>query len=393
MDPQSPFNGVDSRTLGPGEQFSILNEDADTGSTSPWVHVRSSSRHLVGSLTFFDAASSLLGGTGIVPAAPGIFVFPEAGLQSSARFSIGNTGAETATLTFELRNEGGTLKSVTSRDIPATGSLEIESLVGFFADSSPLPSDYVRVLSTGLIAAYEFGGEEDNGFYVLRALAETDAGTVLLCPQFLVGPGWLSQLSAVNLDAISGEVSVEFIGEDGRAIGSARSLTIPPNGKLQLAGGDLFGIPAGEFREGFLVIRSSGVRLAGNVIFKDAGEERFAAALPLIARPERSQLVGHLATDDEYFTGLAMLNAADTGTTVKLEFYDAGGRLELVAVAGLAAGRRRVGLLTEFFPSLIGANRRFGYVRICSEQPLANYVLSGARDLSFLSAIPSQPVQ
>jgi hypothetical protein len=195
----------------------------------------------------------------------------------------------------------------------------------------------------------------------------------------------------VNLDSISGQVSVQFIGEDGREIGPARSVSLQPNGKLQIAGGDLFGIPAGGFQQGFLVMRSSGIRLAGSVIFSDAEEDRFAAALPLIARPSRAQLISHVGSNDEYFTGIVIVNPGDRDTTLKLELYSIEGSLEAVLVARIHAGRRRAGLLTEFFPALAGVNQESGYIKICSEQPVATHVLFGSRDLSFLSAIPSQP--
>ena len=289
------------------------------------------------------------------------------------------------------RQERGRQKRENAPD-SANGTLEIGSLLDFFPGSSAIESDYLRGFSTGSISPFEFAGKDRKTIYTLRGLAESESGTVLLSPQYVVGAGWIWPLSAVNLSSsISGMVSVEFIGEDGTESDPTQYIPIEPNGKLQIAGGDLFGIPSGEFRQGHLVIRSSGVRLAGSVIFMDAGQERFAAALPLIAHPERAQVVNHLTSSDEYFTGLSILNPGEEGTTVKMELYDARGRLEAVTVSGLKAGRRRAGLLTEFFPNLIGANQDSGYIRICSKQPVASLVLFGARDLSSLSAIPSQP--
>ena len=358
------------RTLEPGEQFMLPREVAGKNSPSGWVRVHSPSRHIIGSLTVFDPAFSLLDSVSVAPIPPGAFVFPDIGSRGSARFSIGNPGDGATTLTLELRDKSGAVKSVKTHEIPANGTLEIGSLLDFFPGSSAIESDYLRGFSTGSISPFEFAGKDRKTIYTLRGLAESESGTVLLSPQYVVGAGWISQLSAVNLDSISGMVSVEFIGEDGTEIGSTQYIPIEPNGKLQIAGGDLFGIPSGEFRQGHLVIRSSGVRLAGSVIFMDAGQERFAAALPLIAHPERAQVVNHLTSSDEYFTGLSILNPGEEGTTVKMELYDARGRLEAVTVSGLKAGRRRAGLLTEFFPNLIGANQDSGYIRICSKQPV-----------------------
>jgi hypothetical protein len=48
--------------------------------------------------------------------------------------------------------------------------------------------------------------------------------------------------------------------------------------------------------------------------------------------------------------------------------------------------------LTELFPSLAGANRSSGYIRITVDKPVAGFALFGTHDLSVLSAVPPQVV-
>ena len=47
------------------------------------------------------------------------------------------------------------------------------------------------------------------------------------------------------------------------------------------------------------------------------------------------------------------------------------------------------GLLTQYFPSLLGQSIDSGYVRLTADRPVAGYATFGTHDLAVLSAIPA----
>ena len=105
-----------------------------------------------------------------------------------------------------------------------------------------------------------------------------------------------------------------------------------------------------------------------------------------------SALFAQVASDDSYFTGLALVNPSGSAATVAVDVFDAAGILVASDWGSLAPGKRRSELLTQRFPALVGQSRRSGYIRVLSDQPLATFGLFGTNDLSALSAIPPQSV-
>jgi len=144
--------------------------------------------------------------------------------------------------------------------------------------------------------------------------------------------------------------------------------------------------------QGYVRISSNGPRLLGSVSFGDAARTRFRSALPLTAMLRTSALFAQVASDDSYFTGLALVNPSGSAATVAVDVFDAAGILVASDWGSLAPGKRRSELLTQRFPALVGQSRRSGYIRVLSDQPLATFGLFGTNDLSALSAIPPQSV-
>jgi hypothetical protein len=98
----------------------------------------------------------------------------------------------------------------------------------------------------------------------------------------------------------------------------------------------------------------------------------------------------HVASDDVYFTGIAVLNPNSASATVKLEVYAADGSLVDSASETIPAGRRQGRLLTEFIASMAGKSQSGGYIQLTADIPVAAFCLFGTHSLSVLSAIPGQ---
>jgi hypothetical protein len=270
-----------------------------------------------------------------------------------------------------------------------------ESLSDLFPGVSPLASDYVRASSTRGAVPFEFLGR--NGQYI-AALNGQDAvagSRSLYAPQYVVGgDSWESTLSIVNLEESAGTVTIKFISDEGTQIGATRSLPISARGKIWITDQKFFADPGSSILQGYLVIEGSGVRLAGSVFFGDPGRRTFASAVPLVSRLDARVVLGQLASDAVYYTGVAILNPGDAAANVFLEVFDRNGTRVASKVETIPAKRRRSLLLTQYFPELAAQDISSGYVKISVAvgSGLASFGLFGTHRGSVLSAIPAQPI-
>ena len=168
--------------------------------------------------------------------------------------------------------------------------------------------------------------------------------------------------------------------------------SIAARGKLYLTEQNLFVNAAEELTQGFLEIKSDGVRLAGSVVFGDQGRVSFSSALPLESSLKKSVVFSQLASNDTYFTGLALLNPGSETAHATIEVFDQTGGLIVSATEEIPPLSRKSKLLTQYFPSLVGQNQSAGYVRVKSDLGMAGFALFGTHRLSALSAVPAQAV-
>jgi hypothetical protein len=124
----------------------------------------------------------------------------------------------------------------------------------------------------------------------------------------------------------------------------------------------------------------------------DPVRQRFASALPLVSSQQNNLVFSQLASNETYFTGLAILNPNKTAAQVCIEVYDESGNTIASKVEEVGAGRRVAWLPTQYFPSLSGQTRDSGYFRMTSDQKVASFALFGTGAPSALSAIPRQTV-
>jgi len=316
------------------------------------------------------------------------FVFPEITAKASdTRLRIANPNDSPVEITLTLLGaDGKPLGQPASRTIAASGVL-IESLSEMFG-SLPTPETYVRVQGGLPVVPLEQIGDAHVS---IAALHGQDRGTTrLYSPQYAVGEGdVMSEVSIINLDRSEGQVEVRFVGDDGAQFGTTKMFTISGGGKIHLADETLFG-PSTSLRNGYLDIKSDGIRLAGSVVFGDPSGKLFRSVLPLVQASSKSLVYSHLVSSQDFFTGLALLNAGQATANVRLEVFSRQGQSLAVGQVILPPGSRRSQLLTEYLPGLKGIRLDSGYIRLTSDEPIHSFALFGAFDLRFLAAVPGQ---
>jgi hypothetical protein len=361
--------------------------------TSPgWFQLDSTTSQTVGFFLTYNENLTVLDGAIAPSSTTSSFIFPEIESEGFTRFHIANPNSEPATVLLELvSGSGAAVGATVSGTIAAKGVLAA-FLHELFPDRRAHDSDYVRVTSTRGVVPFEYIGKPDVYVAGINGQDSNAGGTVLYSPQYVIGGGqYRTTLSIVNLDSTAGTVTLEFIGDNGVAIGSRRTRPIAPRGKVYISEQDFFVNPPGDV-QGYVKITSSGVRLAGNVVFGDPARGKFASSLPLVFAPAGSFVFSHIASDELYFTGIAVLNTSAAATTTQIEVFDIDGNIIASKIETLSPAQRRSQLLTEYFPSLRGQKRLSGYTKITADRPLAGFALFGTHDLSVLSAIPPQVV-
>lgn len=388
-----------TRSLDPGRQMPIVDAELfdaglAAGGGPGWIKIESNVRNVVGFFMMFDGGLSLLDGATLDAEPATSFVFPEIEAEGFTRIAIDNPDTMTANLTIELVSGGGVPIASENRAVQGYASYSAELFQEIFAGIAAPAGAYVRVTSDRPVLSFQLTGKD--GIYV-NALKGQDAAagaTKLYCPQYAAGGPWRTSLSIVNLDPAPGTVTIRFVPEDPVLPGAAETVTIAPYGKILVDDPGFFRslppLEPNKILQGYVVITGEGVRLTGSVVFGDVGRSAFSSALPLVASLQNSLVFGHLASNDTYFTGLAMVNPNQVDVSATLSLYSAQGSLEDYVAVTIPAGGRLSKLLTEYFQQPAAQNLASGYIRVSANGGLASFALFGTHNQSVLSAIPAQ---
>ena len=382
---------LDSRSQFGILDFEIFGDGFITSDSKGWIKLESSSPDVGGFFLTFDSGLTFMDGANFGTTPLTDFAFTEIEPDGSTRFNLANGNSGEVRVTFNLMRANGTVRGSTSRTIHANGALVGDLFGDLFTGVTPEPSDYVRVNSTVGVQPFELMQKRVGDIASLTGADITSGATTLYSPQYVAGGPWTTSLSILNLDSRIGMVTLRLISGDGVQIGESRAAAIPALGKLYIDDPEFFvTLEPGEIAAGYVEIVSDGVRISGSTVFGDRTGESFSSALPLVSVLHKNVLFSHIASNDLYFTGLAIVNPGTSTATATIELYSAGGILLASKTGTIAAKHRSSRLLTEYFPSLAGEDHASGYIRLISNSPIASFALIGTNHLSVLSAIPPQ---
>ena len=385
-------NPVDM-TLKPGQQIPFMGTVVfgaglvDLG-TVAWMKVESSSEMIASYFMEFNSSLTNLDGAVISNRPLTSFVFPQVRSEGTTQISIANPSQTPANLILTLLDADGNNLGSEMRQVSANGSLT-ETFAGIFPDTVPLRSQYVNVTSDTGVMPLEFLRSTSGDTECLSGLDTSKGGYHLYAPQYAVGGPWRSSVSLINLEPISGTVVLRFLGNDGQQIGVTRTEPIAPNGKIYIDALDYFGNFDG-MQTGYLEIVSLNARLTGSLAFGSRDGNSFAASLPLVTELANSVVFSHIASNSDYYTGLAILNPNAQPSDVTINVYTAEGAWEFTTKESIPANGRLCKLLTEIFPLLARMSRTSGYIKVTSDSGIAAFALFGTQNLSSLAALPAQ---
>jgi hypothetical protein len=381
-------------TLQAGEQLPRIDSEifgAGFRSTERigWIRLEGDVAHVVGFFLAFNGTLTRLDGADVSATTSETFVLPEIEANGFSRIHVANPADDPVTITFELLRADGTRRGTAARTINATGVL-VESTAQLFPGVKAAASDYIRASATRGVVGFEYLGRASGDVQGLNGQDAGGGAATLYSPQYVTGGSqWISRISVINLSPRPGNVSFTLVGDDGVPIGTKRVLPIGPLGKIHIDDPDFFLNSGDELSQGYVTVSSDGVRLTGSVVFGNP-EATFSAALPLVSRLRGDMIFGQVASNETFFTGLAIFNPEEGNTRAVLQVFDSSGEVLASKIETIPAKGRRNLLLTEFFPELAGRNISSGYIRITSIKGLAAFAIFGANNLSVLSAVPAQ---
>lgn len=382
LNPKTQLGKVDLEIFGGG-----LLDAAPNG----WVKLESATPDINGFFLTFDDRRSFMDGANLSDARLMDFAFTEIREDGSNKINIANSNTRDACVKLELMRADGTVRSSRSLAIKPNGALVADLFTDIFPGITPIASDYVRAGADAGVRPFQVLRQKGGDISILAGQDLTAGETRLFSPQYVLGGPYRTSLSVINLDAREGTVQLRFLSEEGFQIGAARYLAIPAHGKVYIEDPAFFlEIAASAMAAGYVEIVSDGIRIAGSTMFGDIRGETFASTLALVPGLHKSAVFSHVASNDLYFTGIAVLNPNPVGADVTMELYGADGALIETVSEYIPPGRRKARLLSQCFNYLIGNDQTSGYVRLIADQPVASFSLFGTHSLSILAAIPPQ---
>ncbi len=370
-----------------GDGLAVTNSDG-------WIRLDTNTQGIDGLFMIFDSDLNYMDGANIANDTLADLIFTEIQPNGHNRLNIANKNVEDVSVTLKLMGADGAVCSSESRVIAKNGALTADLFNDLFAGFEAKAADYVRVSADKGVQSFQVLQHAKGDISMLAGQDAAAGNTVLYSPQYVIGGRYRTGLSVVNLDSRKGTVQFKFFGEDGKQIGTTRSVEIPANGKFFISNQAFFeNLDSDKMTSGYVEIVSDGVRLAGSTVFGDINRETFASALALISELKTSVLFSHVASNDLFFTGIAILNPNSSVARVTLELLDASGKAVDETVLLIPAGNKRARLLPQYFGSLKGKDQTSGYVRLTSDLPVASFSLFGTHNLSVLSAIPPKPIE
>ncbi len=386
-------------SLEPGHQFALVGFQvfgaglpADT--LIGWFKMESSGSSTSGFFLMYSDSLSVLDGTDVSSRAYTSAVATEIAAQGYTELHVVNTDVQPAEVLLELHGADGQVRAAAPIQTLSPSAELVATVAELFLGVTAGSSDYVRVVSNHKVYLFERMGKPGQYVSTLNGQDTAGGGTVIYSPQYAVGAGiYRTTLSVVNLEDRSGVVTMRLVDKNGTVIAGPLVRTIAARGKLAITDQKFF-VDAGDtLQDGYVEVRSDGVRLAGSVVFGDPGQERFSTTLPMVGRLMTDLVFNQVASDLTYFTGIAIVNPNPGPVTARIAVYDMDGTLVTSTDQPIPANGRVSKLLQEYCTALQGQVRDGGYIRVHTDVGVASFALFGTHALSALSAVPAQQVR
>lgn len=326
------------------------------------------------------------------------FILPviQVGNGFNTQWLLVNPNLDQAHVTIRLRGSDGTVGGTATYLINGRGRKELDAPVVFPGVSE---ADYLEVEADRPLLGCELFGDGQKFATMEPMVAGVDQG-ILYSPHVAAGDFggivYETILTVINTSDQNATLLLTLYNDSGGQIGSFPFFSIGARSKRVANLGTLMSLPSGT--TGYLKIDPQGATgIIGTVTFGESGTGRFQSCLPLQTPSHNEFILGHLANgtlgDIGFYTGVAVVNPANTTQIVKLKAYNQYGALLDDQNLTLQARSRRVFLLDQVMPGLTSLFG--GYLIVDNTTASAGtlvFELFGDTGFQFLSAVPAVPL-
>ena len=414
-----------STTIQPNAQFAMTTAEifgAGDPQAIAWFQVCSPVADLTGFFLFLDIPTTLMDGTDLPISAEKI-VFHDVRVDGglATEINIVNPGDVDADLLLQLLSGGSTPVAAQSAQVNTKGVLRLD--VETFFGVSDLAGGALVVVTSGPetpIAGFELIGPAGLNGSASAALGKaSDSATTasalpdaialtarpaletletLFFPQLAVSEDIGTEISVSNYTVLPEIVTLSAYRPDGELWGAE---TVNQNRVTRnLAGGatirldakELFGFPAQGVFQGWIKVEGTRASINGSISYSIQGAGSFAAVSSVPA-PRTSAIFSHLATAQNFFTGVAGLNAGAFPADVKVIAMRQDGQLLGEYRTTLTPGQRFAQVVSTVIPAAEG--QAGGIVWVKSDVPVYLTSIFGFPDgglPNVLANVPPQPV-
>ncbi len=220
----------------------------------------------------------------------------------------------------------------------------------------------VRVQSSEGLAAIERSSAPGK-LSINTGVPVADAQATLVFPHAVVGGGYSSTLTVVNVGSTVQGVSYSF-GTSGAFV------SLQPNTSTRISIGD-----TGTLTVGALTVSANSILGAPHIVAV-LDIENETGLVTMGSRPAATEFTfPHVANGNGLFTGLAFATG-DSGAQITVEVYQPSGGTPNSATITLGPNQQLSRLVSELIPS-VGAQIG-GYIRIRSDQPIWAWEIFGS---------------
>ena len=201
-------------------------------------------------------------------------------------------------------------------------------------------------------ALAEFGGDLTRACLPAEDLYAT--GRALVLPHVAEGGGWRTQVVISNTDTNAAHLQARYYSETGVELAST-TFDVLSKRILLTDVWALFAISQPtDLRTGWIELTGDTNRVHAGIIFSGEGDQ-VLSALPAQPTPRTDIYFSHVAQDDLYYTGIALVNDSGHPTNVTIEIWSAAGVLvNSATISGLGDRSKYIRLLSD---PLLGVNQ------------------------------------
>ena len=384
---------VETRTIAAGGQLVRLGSELFTETTTPgWVEVTTSDTPGVQGFWLGGDFSNFTDGAEAAESAPSL-IFPLVG--ANTEINIANTASVQSSVTISLRRGDGSELSSSTQAIAGMGAFQ-SSTAALFAGVDVSQATHILMSGAASIAATAIVTDflVSPSWGVANGVDAAATTTELNFPHVLGSGGWLTTLGVTNLVSTEQTVTITFYPcpPAGTCPGSPTSVnrTLAGNGGLAESAESLFGFTGPALQEGWVSVRGTSA-VTGFVAyaFSAAGG---LAIVPAQASAQTAMLFAHMAQEDPWRTGVALLNTSNTTANVEVYVMNPdgtliGGALDAPDAAFTLEPNAKVArLLDEWIPAA-QTNNGFVFVRTTNDVALWGLELFLLTDIALLANV------